>query len=153
MPEISDMSVAANSNKQGTNRSYKLIRRSVHLAVLGALASASAVTQAQQAPGSSDEPLQEVIVTGSMIKRSDFATPSPVQVLTADDLAKSGFTSISDVLRDLSANGQGTLSQSFNFAFAGGGAGVALRGLTVGGTLTLVDSERMVPYPLSDDSQ
>ena len=107
------MSVAANSNKQGTNRSNKLIRRSVHLAVLGALASASAVTYAQQAPGSSDEPLQEVIVTGSMIKRSDFATPSPVQVLTADDLAKSGFTSISDVLRDLSANGQGTLCQAF----------------------------------------
>ena len=41
--------------------------------------------------------------------------------LTADDLARSGYTSISDVLRNLAANGQGTLSQSFNFAFAGGG--------------------------------
>jgi iron complex outermembrane receptor protein len=47
-------------------------------------------------------------------------------------------------LRDLSANGQGTLSQSFGLAFAGGGSGIALRGLTVGGTLTLFNSERMI---------
>ena len=31
--------------------------------------------------------------------------------------------------------------------------GIALRGLTVGGTLTLLDSERMVAYPLSDDGE
>ena len=113
---------------------------------------------AQQAPAaagdqSSEQVLQTVIVTGSVIKRSDFETPSPVQVMTAQDLQQSGYTSVSDVLRNLSANGAGTLSQSFGLAFAGGGSGIALRGLTVGGTLTLVDSERMVPYPLSDDGQ
>jgi iron complex outermembrane recepter protein len=74
-------------------------------------------------------------------------------VLTAEDLKDSGFTSISDVLRNLSANGQGTLTQTNPFSFAGGGSGVALRGLTVGATLTLIDGERMVAYPLTDDGQ
>jgi iron complex outermembrane recepter protein len=94
-----------------------------------------------------------VIVTGSLIKRTDFDTPSPVQVLTAADLVQSGYTSLSSVLRDLSANGQGSLSQSFRGAFAGGASGVALRGLTVGATLTLIDGEHMVDYPLPDDGQ
>jgi iron complex outermembrane recepter protein len=113
-------------------------------------AQAQAQEQTQAAP---EQVLQTVIVTGSVIKRTDFETPSPVQVMTAQDLQQSGYTSVSDVLRNLSANGAGTLSQSFGLAFAGGGSGVALRGLTVGGTLTLVDSERMIPYPLSDDGQ
>src|SRR5579863_7236231 len=115
-------------------------------------------TRAQQAPmstgeKSSEQTLQTVVVTGSIIKRTDFETPSPVQVMTAEDLQQSGYTSVSDVLRNLSANGQGTLSQANNFSFAGGAGGIALRGLTVGGTLTLVDNQRMIPYPLSDDSQ
>ena len=93
------------------------------------------------------------MVTGSLIKRTDTETPSPVQVITAQDLQNSGYTTVSDVLRNLSANGAGTLSQSFNQAFAGGGAGVALRGLTVGATLTLIDGHRMVGYPLTDDGE
>jgi iron complex outermembrane receptor protein len=76
-----------------------------------------------------------------------------VQIVTAKDIEESGYTTISDVLRNISANGQGTLSQSFNGAFATGGAGVALRGLTVGGTLTLIDGHRMVGYPLTDDGE
>jgi iron complex outermembrane receptor protein len=111
--------------------------------------------QAQQAPASasSGPELQEIVVTGSMIKRTDVETPSPVQVVTAEDLQNSGYTTISDVLRNLSANGAGTLSQGFNSAFAGGGSGIALRGLSVGGTLTLIDGHRMVGYPLTDDGE
>src|SRR6202451_1693196 len=109
---------------------------------------------AQQASGSSQGPqLQEIVVTGSLLKRTDTETPSPVQVISAADLLNSGYTNVSDVLRNLAANGQGTLSQGFTEAFAAGASGIALRGLTVGGTLTLIDSERMVAYPLSDDGQ
>jgi iron complex outermembrane receptor protein len=57
------------------------------------------------------------------------------------------------VLQNLTANGQGTLNQSFSGAFASGGAGVALRGLTVGATLVLIDGHRMAPYPIGDDGQ
>jgi iron complex outermembrane recepter protein len=116
----------------------------------------SAAAQAQQAPTTSSDdntPLQTVTITGSLLKRTDTETPSPVQVITSEDLKESGYTNLSDVLRNLSANGQGTLSQSFGQAFASGGSGIALRGLTVGGTLTLIDGLRMVSYPLSDDNQ
>ncbi len=38
----------------------------------------------------------------------------------------------SDVLRNISANGASTLSQSFSFAFAAGASGISLRGLVAG---------------------
>jgi hypothetical protein len=109
---------------------------------------------AQNAPQTSgEEPLAQVVVTGSLIKRTDTETPSPVQVISEKELLDSGYRNVSDVLRTLSANGQGTLNQGFGQAFASGGSGIALRGLTVGDTLTLIDSERMVAYPLSDDGE
>ncbi len=136
-----------------------LIVRRVLRGIVAASAAAAALLSlpvgAQQAPSksSSDTELQEIVVTGSLIKRTDLETPSPVQVISATDLLNSGYTNVSDVLRNLAANGQGTLNQGFTEAFAAGASGIALRGLTVGGTLTLLDSERMVAYPLSDDGQ
>jgi iron complex outermembrane recepter protein len=109
--------------------------------------------QAQEQAAAPAQTLETVVVTGTLIKRTDFDTPSPVQVLTAEDMKDSGYTSISEVLRSLSANGQGTLTQTNPYSFAGGASGVALRGLTVGATLTLIDGERMVAYPLTDDGQ
>ena len=108
--------------------------------------------QTSPAAGSSGE-LQEIVVTGSLIKRTDTETPAPVQVISAVDLTNSGYTQVSDVLRNLSANGSGTLNQGFGQAFAAGASGIALRGLSVGDTLTLIDGERMVSYPLSDDGE
>jgi len=101
----------------------------------------------------SDQALSEVVVTGSRIGRTDLDTPSPVQVVTAEDIANSGYTSVSDVLHALTANGQGNLNQSFGGAFAAGAAGVSLRGMTVDATLVLIDGHRMADYPISDDGQ
>jgi iron complex outermembrane receptor protein len=120
------------------------------LLTFGLLSQASAQT-APAAAGSSE--IAEIIVTGSLIKRTDTETPAPVQVITADSIKEMGYTNVSQVLANLSANGQGTLSQSFSGAFAAGGTGVALRGLSVGGTLTLIDGQRMVAFPISDDNQ
>jgi iron complex outermembrane receptor protein len=99
----------------------------------------SATATAQQAPANNSNELQEIVVTGSFLKRTDTETPSPVQVITAEDLRNSGYTNVSDVLRNLSANGSGTLNQGFGQAFAAGATGIALRGLSVGDTLTLID--------------
>ena len=73
---------------------------------------------AEQATGLDNQTLQEVVVTGSIIPRTNFQTPSPVQVITATDLAQSGYTSVQQALNALSANGQGTLSQAFTGGFA-----------------------------------
>jgi iron complex outermembrane recepter protein len=131
----------------------RFVRGALAVGAVTAASSLLAVHAQEQAQATSEQALQTVVVTGSVIKRTDFETPSPVQVMTAEDLQQSGYTSVSEVLHNLAANGQGTLSQSFGLAFAGGGSGIALRGLTVGATLTLVDSSRMIPYPLSDDGQ
>ncbi len=126
------------------------------LPALSALAQDTAPTApaAPAAPAASDQqPMQRVTVTGSLISRADKETPSPIQILTAADIARSGQTSIAEVLSNLSANGQGALGTGFSGAFASSASGVSLRGLSVGLTLVLVDGHRMAPYPLSDDSQ
>ncbi|MCC2971704.1 TonB-dependent receptor [Massilia sp. IC2-476] len=96
---------------------------------------------------------QRVVVTGSLISRANTETPTPVQVLTAADIQKSGKTSVAELLTDLAANGAGTLGTGFAGAFANGASGISLRGLTVGATLVLIDGHRMTGYPLSDDAQ
>lgn len=104
--------------------------------------------QAQETPA-----MQRVVVTGSLISRANTETPTPVQVLTAQDIQRSGKTSVAELLTDLAANGAGTLGTGFAGAFANGASGISLRGLTVGATLVLIDGHRMASYPLSDDAQ
>jgi iron complex outermembrane receptor protein len=120
---------------------------------LWTLAAIGTTAMAQTGPGTGQQELKEIVVTGSHIRRTDLETPSPVQVVTAEELHESGFTSTQDVLHNLTANGQGTLSQSFSGAFASGAAGIALRGLNVGATLVLINGHRSAPYPIGDDGQ
>ena len=140
----------------GTDSSASALRRRTGWGTAGGIAAAFAsfAAMGQQAPSSAaGGDLQEIVVTGSLIKRTDIETPAPVQILTSENIRDMGYTNISQVLSNLAANGQGTLNQAFSGAFASGGSGVALRGLTVGGTLTLIDSNRMVSFPISDDNQ
>ncbi len=115
--------------------------------------SLAAVTPVMAQQSADQAPIQRVEITGSNIRRADAETPSPVQVITADDLKKSGYTTVAQVMQNLTANGQGTLSTGFPGAFAGGASGLSLRGLTTAATLVLIDGHRMAPYPLSDDGQ
>ncbi len=103
--------------------------------------------------GASSDSLQTVVITGSYLRRTDAETPAPVQVITAEEIEKSGRLTVSDVIRAVSADNSGTLTQNFSGALAGGASGVALRGLTLDATLVLVDGHRMAPYPLADDGQ
>jgi iron complex outermembrane receptor protein len=114
---------------------------------------ASALTHADDSASDQGPVLQQVIVTGSRIERSDTDTPAPVQVITSEQIANSGYTSTADVLHALTANGQGNLNQSFNGSFAAGASGVSLRGLTVDATLVLIDGHRMANFPTSDDGE
>jgi iron complex outermembrane receptor protein len=110
-------------------------------------------TPAPALSGPAPPQLQTIVITGSLIERTATESPNPVQVISAKDLVQSGYTDISDVLRNISANGASTLSQSFGGAFAAGASGISLRGLSVGDTLVLIDGERSVPYPLLDDNE
>ena len=135
-----------------TAMSLAIGRATARIAAAGALSGLAALPAfAQQS--SDQQAVQRVEITGSNIRRADAELPSPVQVLTADDLQKSGYTTVAQVLQNITANGQGTLSQGFSQAFAAGASGISLRGLTTSATLVLIDGHRMAPYPLSDDGQ
>jgi iron complex outermembrane receptor protein len=107
------------------------------------------------ARGASDSgaSLETIVVTGSYLRRADTESPSPVDVISAEDILKSGRTTIADVIHSLSSDNSGTLTQNFSGAMAGGASGVSLRGLTVDATLVLIDGHRMATYPLADDGQ
>jgi len=125
-------------------------------ATAAALASMAlpAVAGAQSAePAVPPAAMESITVTGSFIRRTDSETPSPVTAISAEEIAKSGNKTIADVIRSVSADNSGTLTQAFSGAMAGGASGVSLRGLSVDATLVLLDGHRMAPYPLSDDGQ
>jgi len=94
-----------------------------------------------------------IIVTGSILRRTDTETPSPVTTLSAERLEERGVNTISEGLQRIAANGSGTISEGWNNGnnFAAGANAVSLRGLTVQKTLTIFDGLRMAPYPLADD--
>lgn len=117
-------------------------------------ASTPAGTPAQKQDNAQNaKQLQTVTVTGSALPRIDAETPSPVTVITAQQIQRSGLTTLSDVVRAVSADNSGSVPNAFSNGFAAGSSGVALRGLTVNSTLVLIDGHRNANYPVSDDGQ
>ncbi len=121
--------------------------------VMAALTSTLPCSAAEDVTDAPVRVLAPVMVTGSNIARVDAEQASPIQVLTADDLVRSGYSTIWQVLNAITANGQASLSQNFSAAFAGGASGTSLRGLSVGATLVLIDGHRTAPFPVGDDDQ
>jgi len=102
---------------------------------------------AQQAPASDDAnvPVQRVEITGSSIKRINKEGALPVQVLTQEDIKKTGATSVTDLLQNLPAM-QGFVPAASSINTGGGGATTAaLHSLQSKYTLVLLDGQRMAP--------
>ncbi len=131
------------------------VRAAVRRALLAAALAASALPPSQVLAQEPDEVLEEVIVTGSILRRTDAETPSPVTVLSAESLEERGINTIAEAVQRLSSNNAGTIQAGWNtgFNFASGATAPALRGLTVQNTLSVADGLRMAPYPLADDGQ
>lgn len=105
-------------------------------------------TQATDAEQGSD-----IVVTGTLFRRTDTETPSPVSVLNSATLEQRGFTTVSDAVQSVAAGNGGGVPQNFTGAFASGATAISLRGLTTNSTLTLFDGLRPSYYPLADDGQ
>jgi iron complex outermembrane recepter protein len=122
----------------------------VAVMAFGLMAQASAQTAPAAAPSSE---LSEIVVTGSLLRRTSEESESPVTVFTAEEIKQTGLTTVADVVRTISADNSGTIPTAFGAGFAAGSSGVALRGLTVNSTLVLIDGRRAAPYALADDGQ
>ena len=100
-----------------------------------------------------DDPLkglEEIIITGTRIKRKSLATAAPVTVLTRDDLLSAGMMSVGEILQNLPAN-----ANAINVQFNNGGDGttnVDLRGLGAFRTLVLLNGRRHVAGGSGADS-
>lgn len=118
------------------------------LAVIGLMAQA----QAQQAtPTPEVQKIERVEVTGTNLKRTDTETASPVQVLKADEIMRSGVSSITELLQLLPAvtsGGQSDLTSGNGFA--AGTATASLRGLGSSSTLTLINGRRLAATATAD---
>ena len=96
--------------------------------------------------------LEEVIVTGSFIKRSQANTASPIQVIGNEGLSKIGATSVSDIVNSLTINtGAQVYTDSFEQARSSGTTNINLRGLGVTSTLILVNNRRHTLTPAVDE--
>ena len=106
---------------------------------------ASAAPAAEAGPNQEPSPnvLDEVVVTGSRIRRVDVETANPILIIDSKAIQASGITTVGDlVARIPSISGKGTNPNVNN----GGGYGesnIELRGLNAKRTLILVDGRRI----------
>jgi iron complex outermembrane receptor protein len=115
---------------------------------LPGLAAAQTATTAQ-AGDVGAQPMERVVVTGSSIKRIDGETALPVQVLTRQEIERTGATSTEELVKQLSSlSSAGSSTTAANASGYGGGsiATVSLRGLGSSRTLVLVNGRRVAVY-------
>ena len=100
---------------------------------------------------SAQQSRERIEVTGTNIKRTDTETPSVVQVITREQIERSGATSVAELLREIPAIAGGSL-QDFNQvgSFSAGSQTASLRGLGQVATLVLLNGRRIAPSPTAD---
>ena len=111
-------------------RRLSLLIRVCMFTALSTFASGKLFAQQAPAASSSDTPeLQEIVVTGSMIKRVNAETAEAVTVVKMDTLKDLGVTSVEQALSLITSN-NATITTASNVATFNGGASVAaLRGM------------------------
>ena len=87
--------------------------------------------------------LQEVVVTGTMIKRPNAETAEAVTILKSDALKEQGITSVEEAIGTLTSSAPSVNIASNVGSFSGGGSYANLRHLGNGSTLVLLDGQRL----------
>jgi iron complex outermembrane recepter protein len=100
---------------------------------------------AQQAEQTDAKQVERIEVTGSRIKRNDLEGAAPIDVISRDDIAKSGFSNLQQLLERTPVAGTGTFSTRGNNqdSTANGGAAISLRGFGSDATLVLINGRRV----------
>jgi iron complex outermembrane recepter protein len=99
---------------------------------------------------SEPQKIERVEVTGSNIKRIDAETSSPVQILTREDVKRTGAGSVRELVDSLSSSTDSLSDLGGSNSFASGASSASLRNLGKQATLTLLNSRRVSPYALAD---
>lgn len=118
-----------------------------HALIMGALALAGTSNAVAQESGEENaEQLDQIVVTGSRIRRAvDAETAQPVLTFSREELAKTGLSNIGDVLTNLVVADNSTVTTVNNNTNGNDGTiEVSLRGLGSARTLVLVNGRRWV---------
>ncbi|HAI48223.1 MAG TPA: TonB-dependent receptor, partial [Stenotrophomonas sp.] len=120
-----------------------VLGQAIRLALVGGVAGLAAAPAMAQ--DSAPTTLDRIEITGSRIRQVDVETAQPVLALTRMDIERQGFSSVSDILQNVTAMGSPTISRA-NVLTAGenaGGTYVDMRGLGTQRTLVLVNGRRL----------
>ena len=90
-----------------------------------------------------DEAIEEIVITGSLIKQADYDNANPVTVMSRDEMALTGITDVGDLIQRLPSMSGSPIGTTTNNG-GDGSVRVDLRGLGAGRTLNLVNGKRMV---------
>ncbi|SFB83428.1 TonB-dependent receptor domain-containing protein [Pseudoalteromonas denitrificans] len=117
----------------------------VSLAIKSALMLATVSVSQNSIAEINNEKIERISVTGSKIKRIGITSPTPVIVISSEDLAQAGVTNINDLLAELPSGEVGLSPDSTNgYIYANGLNTYNLRGLGSERTLVLVDGKRFI---------
>jgi outer membrane receptor protein involved in Fe transport len=93
--------------------------------------------------------VEELVVVGSRLRRDQYNSPAPVQVITRDESTAAGFASAAEVLQGTAVTtGSAQINNAFGNFVTNGGPGantLGLRGLGARRTLILLNGRRLSP--------
>lgn len=128
------------------------VRTAIALSLVGGASFSPAIMAAEDEAKDEGE---KVVVTGSRIRRDEFASPSPIQILKTEDAKKQGINTIAEMLQTATVVNGAQIDETINTnsgnsnateAPPAGGVGsqnVGLRGLGAERTLILVNGRRL----------
>ena len=121
------------------------------MAVLGA----SSTVRAQTADTATDGAVEEVIITGTNLRRVAAETALPVSVIDQSEFSLRGASTGADLFATLPSAGPPAINEATIASQGARGdvASVDLRGIGAGSTLMLINGRRMAPHPLSGTDQ
>lgn len=125
---------------------HKAMRPRPLVLALSSLMLASLPAFAQE---SAPTTLQEVKVTGSRIPRASVEGPSPVTVISREQIDAQGYRNAFDALSALTENTGNVQGEDFGNTFTPAANTINLRGLGPNRTLVLVNGRRQADYPLA----
>ena len=104
-----------------------------------------------QTPAPTPQKVEKVEVTGSNIKRVDAEGSAPIQIITREEIERSGKQTVTEMLRTLPTNAGGGLNDiTGSNSFSSGASTVSLRGLGSAATLVLLNGRRVAPFGNAD---
>jgi iron complex outermembrane receptor protein len=122
------------------------------VACLATFGSMSISAASAQQNDSATPILERITITGSNIRRTDYETVAPVEIITREEIERSGYQTVAEVLQKNPVTGSGAFSDC-PCTTASGSTSVSLRSLGQGATLVLVNGRRITNYGFAQNIQ